>query len=155
MGHHNTKRVRIDTNALKRRTRKRYIIGDPFAQEQGGNSMDFKFLLENYSESDGASIVKIALMVTFALLIISELLSPIVNNNTITDIINFILFVSLFSFMGAMGVMSIRDKKIHLFIIPIEGTGAIVLGWFLALSGFGISLWGISLQILKLINSAH
>jgi hypothetical protein len=116
---------------------------------------DIKSLFEDYSQSDPETIVSLILIASFIILIIWEPLSTVIDNKMINNIIYTIITISMFSGCGALGIVAIRQKEIHLFIIPIEGIGAKILGWFLALFGFGVTLWFIIIQFLKLIEITH
>jgi hypothetical protein len=68
------------------------------------------------------------------------------------DIWNVWIVVLFCVLMGIVGVTWIIKKKAPIFIIPIRGIPAIILGLFMGLGGFGFAIYGIVINFPLLIG---
>jgi hypothetical protein len=83
------------------------------------------------------------------LLVIREPLNYKYSNSIFPDFIDTIITLSLFGFGTMWGLIIIKNREAPVFIIPIKGIFAVILGWFLTISGSIIIIWYIIARLVK------
>jgi hypothetical protein len=94
---------------------------------------------------DGAFTLLIILFLII-LLVFSKFLHNTFPKNIIDTIASNILFV----LFGILGLIIIKKKEVHIFIIPIRGFLAILIGLFMTTSGFGLTCWSLFTEISRM-----
>lgn len=96
----------------------------------------FLIYLRGYIE-EPSQLFAVLLLLVFLVIAVWLPIRAKLPSSLLVKIVDMVTVIGLFSLGGIMGIVWIIRKEANIFIVPIKGIFAVVLGLFMVVSGFG------------------